>query len=77
MLAGMAMAALPGTVERLYTLAQALRALKPGAPLTVMAPKTKGGNRIAKELGAFDKEFASHVRDGIVAFNVPEPRLAK
>jgi 16S rRNA (guanine1207-N2)-methyltransferase len=52
-LAGMTMAALPGTVERLCTLALTLRTLKPGAPFTVMAPKTKGGNRIAKELGAF------------------------
>jgi 16S rRNA (guanine1207-N2)-methyltransferase len=52
-LAGMVMAALPGTVERLWSLALALRALKPDAPLTVMATKTKGGNRLAKELGAF------------------------
>jgi 16S rRNA (guanine1207-N2)-methyltransferase len=52
-LAGMIMAAPPGTVERRYALALSLRALKAGAPLTVMAPKEKGGNRIAKELEAF------------------------
>lgn len=50
---GMAMAAPPGTLERRYALALALHALQPGAPLTAMAPKTKGGNRIAKELEAF------------------------
>lgn len=49
-LAGMVMAAPPGTVERRYVLALGLRALRPGAPFTVMAPKEKGGNRLAKEL---------------------------
>ncbi len=52
-LTDMAIAAPPGTLERRYTLALALRALRPGAPLTAMAPKTKGGNRIAKELESF------------------------
>ena len=52
-LTGMVMAAPPGTVERQYALALSLRALQPGAPLTVMAPKAKGGGRIAKELEAF------------------------
>jgi 16S rRNA (guanine1207-N2)-methyltransferase len=52
-LAGMVVAAPSGTTERRYVLALALRALKPGAPLTVMAPKDKGGTRIAKELEAF------------------------
>lgn len=52
-LTGMAVAAPPGTLERRYTLALALRALAPGAPLIAMAPKTKGGNRIAKELESF------------------------
>ena len=52
-LTGMVMAAPPGTVERRYTLALSLRALKVGAPFTVMAPKEKGGNRIAKELETF------------------------
>ncbi|MGE3477353.1 MAG: class I SAM-dependent methyltransferase [Rhodospirillaceae bacterium] len=63
---GMAIAAPPGTLERRYTLALALRALQPGAPLTAMAPKTKGGNRIAKELESFgcdaDATSARHQR---------------
>ncbi len=46
-------AAPPGVVERRYTLAQALRALKPGAQLTALAPKDKGGSRLRKELEAF------------------------
>ncbi len=52
-LAGMVMAAPPGTLERRYALALSLRALKGGAAFTVMAPKEKGGSRIAKELEAF------------------------
>ncbi len=52
-LAGMIMAAPPGTLERRYALALSLRALGPGAPFTVMAPKEKGGSRIAKELEVF------------------------
>ncbi|MBJ6125192.1 class I SAM-dependent methyltransferase [Microvirga splendida] len=43
----------PGTVERRYTTALALRALAPGGALTILAPKDKGGSRIAKELKAF------------------------
>ena len=43
----------PGTVERRYTIALALRALAPGGFLTVLAPKDKGGSRIAKELKGF------------------------
>lgn len=50
---GFVMAAPPGTLERRYALALALRALKPGAPLTALAPKDKGGSRIAAELEAF------------------------
>jgi 16S rRNA (guanine1207-N2)-methyltransferase len=52
-LAGMVMVAPPGTVERNAALALSLRALKPGAPFTVTAPKAKGGSRIARELEAF------------------------
>ncbi|MBP7651528.1 MAG: methyltransferase, partial [Phenylobacterium sp.] len=36
-------AAPPGTAERDYALAQALRVLKPGGRLTAFAPKDKGG----------------------------------
>jgi 16S rRNA (guanine1207-N2)-methyltransferase len=42
-----------GAIERQYTLARVLRALKPGGRLDVMAPKTKGGARLAKELKGF------------------------
>ncbi|MDB5572463.1 MAG: methyltransferase [Hyphomicrobiales bacterium] len=47
---GLAMLAPPGTVERRYAIALALRALAPGAPLVVMAPKDKGGSRISSDL---------------------------
>jgi 16S rRNA (guanine1207-N2)-methyltransferase len=43
----------PGVAERRYVLALSLRALKPGAALTAMAPKDKGGSRLNKELEAF------------------------
>ncbi len=46
-------AAPPGTVERRYVLARLLQALAPGAPLTVLAPKDKGGARLRKELETF------------------------
>jgi 16S rRNA (guanine1207-N2)-methyltransferase len=42
-----------GTIERDYVLAQALRALKAGAPLTAFAPKDKGGSRLRKALERF------------------------
>jgi len=42
-----------GTLERDYVLAQALRALKPGAPLLAFAPKDKGGSRLRKALERF------------------------
>jgi 16S rRNA (guanine1207-N2)-methyltransferase len=41
-------AAPPGTLERRYVLALALRALQPGAPLTALAPKEKGGSPLRK-----------------------------
>ncbi|KLK95021.1 methyltransferase [Microvirga vignae] len=43
----------PGTVERRYAVALALKALVPGGVLTVLAPKDKGGSRLAKELKGF------------------------
>jgi 16S rRNA (guanine1207-N2)-methyltransferase len=46
-------AAPPGTLERRYVLALFLRALAPGAPLTVTAPKAKGGARLRDDLAAF------------------------
>ncbi|MBL8555639.1 MAG: class I SAM-dependent methyltransferase [Phenylobacterium sp.] len=42
-----------GVIERDYVLAQALRVLKPGAPLLAFAPKDKGGGRLRKALEAF------------------------
>ena len=52
-LAGMVMLAAPGTLERRHDLAAMLRALAPGAPFTVLAPKDMGGARLAGELAAF------------------------
>jgi len=57
-LAAMVMLAPPGTIERRHDIAQALRALQPGGQLTVMAPKDKGGSRLAKELKAFGCEMS-------------------
>lgn len=48
----------PGVLERRYVLALALRALKAGGRLDVMAPKDKGGSRLGKELKAFGLEVA-------------------
>lgn len=52
-LAAMVLLAPPGTVERRYTTALALKALAPGGVLTALAPKDKGGSRLAKELKGF------------------------
>jgi len=43
----------PGTIERRYTTALALKALAPGGVLTALAPKDKGGSRLGKELKGF------------------------
>jgi 16S rRNA (guanine1207-N2)-methyltransferase len=42
-----------GVLERRFALAHALRALARNCVLTVLAPKDKGGARLAKELAAF------------------------
>lgn len=52
----------PGTVERRYVLAQGLRALKVGGTMTALAPKAKGGSRLAKELKSFGVEVAEDAR---------------
>jgi 16S rRNA (guanine1207-N2)-methyltransferase len=52
-LAGMTMLAPRGMLERRYVLALALRAVRPGATLTVMARKTRGGTRLREELADF------------------------
>ena len=54
------MAVPPGTLERRYALAQALRALKPGGTLIAMGPNDKGGGRIRKELEAFGCTAPEH-----------------
>ena len=52
----------PGVLERRYALALALRALKPGGRLDVMAPKDKGGSRLKKELAAFGLEVGESAK---------------
>jgi 16S rRNA (guanine1207-N2)-methyltransferase len=52
-LAGAVVAAPPGVLERRYALARLLQSLAPGAPLTALAPKDKGGTRLRKELESF------------------------
>jgi 16S rRNA (guanine1207-N2)-methyltransferase len=52
----------PGVLERRHTLALALRALKPGGRLDVMAPKDKGGSRLKKELSAFGLEIGESAK---------------
>ncbi|QDH74753.1 class I SAM-dependent methyltransferase [Brevundimonas sp. M20] len=52
----------PGVLERRYTLALALRALKPGGRLDVMALKDKGGSRLKKELEAFGAEVGESAK---------------
>lgn len=52
-LAAMTMLAPPGTLERRYTIALALRALAPGGSFTALAPKDQGGSRLRKELQAY------------------------
>src|SRR6266702_4220136 len=59
---GLAMLAPPGTIERRYALAAALRALAPGAPLLVLAPKDKGGSRLAQDLRDFGCAFHEEAR---------------
>lgn len=56
-LGAVVMLAPPGTVERRHALGLALRALAPDGRLTVMAPKDKGGSRLAGELTALGAGF--------------------
>ena len=49
----MVVAAPPGTLERRFVLAQALRVLGAGAGLIALAPKDRGGTRVLAELEAF------------------------
>ncbi len=52
----------PGVLERRYTLALALRALKPGGRLDAMATKDKGGSRLKKELEGFGVEVGESAK---------------
>src|SRR5664279_4491252 len=52
-LSSMTMLAPPGTLERRYAIALALRAVAPGGSFTALAPKDRGGTRLRKELQAF------------------------
>ena len=52
----------PGVLERRYTLALALKALKVGGRLDVMAAKDKGGARLKKELQAFGLEVGESAK---------------
>ncbi len=56
------MLAPPGTIERRYALALALKALKPGGRLVAMAPIRKGGSRLPAELEGFGLNVASGPR---------------
>ncbi|MGZ3650966.1 MAG: class I SAM-dependent methyltransferase [Bdellovibrionota bacterium] len=61
-LAGFSLLAPPGTIERRYALARLLGALSPGAGGTALAPKDKGGSRLAKELKNFGCEVVEEAR---------------
>ncbi len=58
------MLAPPGTIERRYVLAQALRVLKPGGELTALAPKAAGGSRLRAELEAFGCDVVDSPKGG-------------
>jgi 16S rRNA (guanine1207-N2)-methyltransferase len=50
---GLVMRAPANTAERHHDIALALRALMPGSPFTILAPKDKGGSRLLKEITNF------------------------
>ncbi|MEN9855757.1 MAG: hypothetical protein RLZZ157_883 [Pseudomonadota bacterium] len=52
-MAGLLMYAPANTLERRHDMALALRALAPQSPFTILAPKDRGGTRLAKELAEF------------------------
>jgi 16S rRNA (guanine1207-N2)-methyltransferase len=61
-LASMTMLAAPGTLERQFDIAAMLSALAPGAPFTVLAPKTLGGTRLYGELAALGCESEENAK---------------
>ena len=66
-----------GTIERDHVLAQALRVLKPGAPLLAFAPKDKGGNRLKKALERFGCTVIEDARRHHRFCNVVRPETPK
>src|SRR6266700_927328 len=52
-LASMTLLAPPGTLERRYVMALALRAVVPGGAFRALAPNHQGGTRLRKEMQAF------------------------
>lgn len=52
----------PGTLERRYVLAHALRLVAPGGTLTAVAARDKGGKRLAGELQQFGCEVEETAR---------------
>jgi 16S rRNA (guanine1207-N2)-methyltransferase len=52
----------PGTIERRYVLAHTLRALVPGGRMMALAPKDRGGARLAKELASFGCQASDEPR---------------
>ena len=52
-LASMTMLAPPGTLERRYAMALALRAVVPGGAFRALAPNHQGGTRLRKDMQAF------------------------
>src|SRR4051812_20113641 len=52
-LASMTMLAPPGTLERRYAMASALRAVVPGGVFRVLAANHQGGTRLRREMQAF------------------------
>ncbi len=71
--AAFVMAAPPGTLERRYAVALALRATAPGAPFTVLAPKDRGGSRLRAELEAFGCTVEETARRHFRICRTPRP----
>ena len=63
----------PGTIERRYVLAQALRVLRPGGCLVAMAPKTRGGARLGAELTAFGCDVTERAKAHHRVCHCPRP----
>jgi 16S rRNA (guanine1207-N2)-methyltransferase len=65
----------PGTLERDFVLAQALRVLKPGGRLIAFAPKDKGGSRLRKALEQFGCQVEEEARRHHRFCDVARPEL--